>query len=175
MRESHHGAIQASLWLVFPLLMNCPPTPSSKNQSKENQTGRWKTPCFCVPAENGGWRGKMPFAACLGACPTGEEAACQMEGFEQLLAAEICLMMQRRKGVGRETRKDWRERTPMLGFSGYPGSPQPLRLSFPNLPPLASSWSWLGCAHHGVEVQGRRVNQSKLPNTSLFCGGFGGG
>lgn len=48
----------------------------------------------------------MSFAACLGACPTGEEAACQMEVFEQLLAAEICLMMQRRKGVGRETRKD---------------------------------------------------------------------
>ena len=45
----------------------------------------------------------MPFAACLGACPTGEEAACWMEGFNQFLTTEICLLVQRGKEWGKRS------------------------------------------------------------------------
>lgn len=113
----------------------------------------------------------MPFAACLGACPTREEAVCQTEDFDQFLTTETCLLVQRGKEWGKRRQKGWEGRQYYAGFLGLPGLPTASEVGCPSLPPLTSHWPWLGCAHHEVP-QGRRVDQSKLPNASLFYAGF---
>lgn len=79
----------------------------------------------------------MPFAACLGACPTREEAVCQTEDFDQFLTTETCLLVQRGKEWGKRRRKGWEGRhARFLGLPGLPtasevGLPQPSSLNLP--------------------------------------------
>lgn len=79
------------------------------------------------------------------------------------------------EGRGKRNQKGLKGKDTYAGFLRLPRFPIASAVELPQPSSHSLQLVMAGCAHHGVEVQGRRVNQSKLPNTSLFCAGFGGG
>lgn len=112
----------------------------------------WEEPVFLSACSRGWLEGdsalcSMPWGLCCGACPTGGEPACRMEGFDLFLTTEICFLMRRgeriQKGLEEKERCDNFSGLLWLPIAPAVGLPKPSSLSFQlTMAVLCLPWVW---------------------------------